>query len=86
MISKLKEWGLEEIVEDSSGNAGASVAAYTAAAGIRSRIFVPESASAGKLAQVAAYGAQLTKVPGSREATTRAALEAAANTFYAGHN
>lgn len=86
MISKLKEWSLPEIVEDSSGNAGASIAAYAAAARIRSHIFVPESASAGKLAQIAVYGGQLTIVPGTREATTRAALSAARNAFYAGHN
>src|SRR5262249_9347954 len=86
MINPLKSWGIREIVEDSSGNAGASVAAYAAAARIRSRIFVPESASAGKLVQVVAYGAELTRVPGSREATTRAALEAAADSFYASHN
>lgn len=86
MISKLKEWGLPEIVEDSSGNAGASVAAYAAAAHIRSHIFVPQTASAGKLTQVAVYQANLTKVPGSREDTTRAALDAAQNTFYASHN
>ncbi len=32
MLSKLKEWGLERLIEDSSGNAGASVAAYAARA------------------------------------------------------
>lgn len=86
MISKLKQWGLQEIVEDSSGNAGASIAAYAAAAQIRSHIFVPENASSGKLTQVAVYRAKLTKVPGSREDTTRAALDAAQNSFYASHN
>src|SRR5579859_3890249 len=51
MLSKYVEWGLTDIVEDSSGNAGASIAAYAAAAGIRARIFVPAHASGGKLAQ-----------------------------------
>ncbi|MCU1232417.1 MAG: threonine synthase [Candidatus Solibacter sp.] len=87
MLSKLKEWGVPEIVEDSSGNAGASVAAYAALAGIRARIFVPQSTSAGKSAQIAMYGAELVKVPGSREETTRAARAAAdAGGFYASHN
>jgi len=41
MVSKLKEWGVTEILEDSSGNAGASIAAYAAAAGMRARIYIP---------------------------------------------
>jgi len=86
MISKLKEWGVPEILEDSSGNAGASIAAYARRAGITARIFVPESTSAGKTAQIRMYGAELVKVPGSREDTTRAALAAASQTFYASHN
>ena len=87
MLTKLKEWGIEEIIEDSSGNAGASVAAYSAVAGIRSRIFIPESTSAGKAAQIAMYGAELVKVPGTREDTGRAAWDAAqAGGFYASHN
>jgi threonine synthase len=86
MITKLKEWGIGEIVDDSSGNAGASVAAYAAAAGIRCRIFVPTSTSAGKAAQIAMYGADLVRVPGTREDTERAALQAASDTFYASHN
>ncbi len=86
MISKLKEWGVTEIVEDSSGNAGASVAAYARRAGMTARIFVPAYTSAGKTAQIRMYGANLVKVPGSREDTTQAALEAASRTFYASHN
>src|SRR5260370_26099609 len=87
MLSKLKEWGVAEIVEDSSGNAGASVAAYSALAGIRARIFIPENTSAGKAAQIAMYGAELSKVPGTREDTTRAARAAVeSGTFYASHN
>jgi threonine synthase len=88
MISKLKEWGITSVVEDSSGNAGASVAAYAAAAGIAANIFIPENTSAGKAVQIAMYGAQLVRVPGSREDTTRAA-EAAAQapgSFYGSHN
>jgi threonine synthase len=86
MLSKLKEWGVGEIVEDSSGNAGASVAAYGAAAGVRTNIFVPESTSAGKAAQISMYGANLVRVPGSREDTATAAWDAAQRTFYGSHN
>lgn len=86
MLSKLKEWGVEEIIEDSSGNAGASIAAYAAVAGIRANIYIPASASAGKAAQISSYGATLVKVPGTREDTAQAAWDAAAGTFYASHN
>lgn len=86
MISKLKEWGVKEIVEDSSGNAGASIAAYASLAGIRARIYVPASTSAGKIAQIEMYGADLIKIPGSREDTTIAAFQAAEGSFYASHN
>lgn len=86
MISKLKEWGVSKIIEDSSGNAGASIAAYAALAGIEAEIYIPESTSAGKGAQIAMYGARLVKVPGSREDAARAAWNAAQTTFYASHN
>ena len=32
LISKMKEWGVQKVVEDSSGNAGSAVAAYCARA------------------------------------------------------
>ncbi len=86
MISKLKEWGISEIIEDSSGNAGASIAAYAAAAKIRSDIYIPAGTSEGKAAQIAMYGANLVKIPGTREDTARAAWDAAGRTFYASHN
>ena len=86
MITKLKSWGMTEIIEDSSGNAGASIAAYAGVAGMRADIFIPESASAGKAAQIAMYGARLVKVPGTRADTAQAAWDAASGTFYASHN
>ena len=86
MIAKLKSWGVNEIIEDSSGNAGASIAAYAALAGLRANIYIPESASAGKAAQIAMYGARLMKVAGTRADTARAAWNAASELFYASHN
>jgi threonine synthase len=85
LISRALELGVGKVVEDSSGNAGAAVAAYAAKAGIECEIFVPESTSPGKLAQIRLYGAKLNRVPGSREATARAAMEAAERHFYASH-
>ncbi|MCE2438712.1 MAG: threonine synthase [Candidatus Latescibacteria bacterium] len=85
LISRALELGVEKVVEDSSGNAGAAVAAYASRAGIECEIYVPESNSPGKLAQIRLYGAKLIRVPGSREATARAAMEAAEHHFYASH-
>ncbi len=86
MMSHLKQAGVEALLEDSSGNAGASIAAYAAAAGIRARIMVPESAPAAKRVQIAAAGAELQEVAGDRDTVERAALAAAETMFYASHN
>ena len=75
LISYLHSVGVEEAVEDSSGNAGASLAAYAARAGMRLKVFCPETASAAKLAQIGLYGAELVRVPGPRPRATEALLE-----------
>ena len=85
LVSKAKELGVTKVVEDSSGNAGCAIAAYSAKAGIECDIFVPEKTSPGKLAQIQMYGADLKQIPGSREDTARATLEAAKDSFYASH-
>jgi threonine synthase len=85
LLSKAKELGVTHVVQDSSGNAGCSVAAYAAAASIPCDIFVPESTSPAKLLQIEAYGAQLYKIPGERQAAADAALGAARNSYYASH-
>jgi threonine synthase len=85
MVSKIKELGIEKVVQDSSGNAGASVAAYCAKAGIDCDIFVPKGISASKLAQIKAYGANVIVIDGSREDTAQAAYEAAKRSYYASH-
>ena len=86
IISKVKEMGIKKIVEDSSGNAGAAIAAYCAKAGIECDIYVPDSTSSGKLAQIELYGANLHKIPGSRENTAEAVMEAAGKNYYASHS
>ena len=87
LVSWLKAHGIREAVEDSSGNAGASFAAYAARAGIRARIFIPEYASGPKRAQIEAYGAEVSKIPGPRSAASEAVLKAADNgAVYASHN
>ncbi|WP_399432213.1 threonine synthase [Streptomyces sp. WAC05374] len=75
------------VIADSSGNAGTAVAAYCARAGLDCTVYVPEGTSPKKLEQIRAHGARLAVVPGDREATARAAREAAdePGTFYASH-
>lgn len=86
MLNYLKQVGVTDILEDSSGNAGASVATYGAALGMNSRIFVPAAAPAPKRYQMAAMGAAVVAVEGSRDDVASAALDAADSAFYAGHN
>jgi len=85
LISNVKDLGIKEVVEDSSGNAGAAIAAYCAHASVKCHIYVPENTSAGKLAQIKLYGAELHQIPGTREDTAQAAVDAAAKTYYASH-
>lgn len=86
MVSYLKSRGVRRVLEDSSGNAGASLAAYAAAAGMSCRILVPETASYPKIAQIAASGAEVVTIPGSRQDVADAALRQSAEIFYASHN
>jgi len=85
MLNHLLACGVEAVVEDSSGNAGASVAAYASGIGMAARIFVPAGAAEGKKAQIARFGAQLVEVPGPRAAVTAACEMAAQETTYASH-
>ncbi len=85
LISKVRELGIDHVVEDSSGNAGAAIAAYCARAGIICDIYVPSSIPAGKLKQIAAYKAVIHKIEGGREKAAKAALEAAGQYYYASH-
>ena len=86
MMNILHHQGVAWVVDDSSGNAGASVAAYAAAAGIRADVFVPAYASKNKQAQIAVYGATVHPVPGERVRAKQAAIQAAEEgAVYASH-
>ncbi|MGH7413847.1 MAG: pyridoxal-phosphate dependent enzyme, partial [Candidatus Rokuibacteriota bacterium] len=86
LVSYLKSRGVTRVLEDSSGNAGASLSAYAAAAGLACRILVPETASYPKIAQIAACGADVVTIKGSRQEVADAALRQSAEIFYASHN
>jgi threonine synthase len=86
MLHHLLEVGVGAIHEDSSGNAGASIATYAAACGLPCRIYVPAEAPLGKLVQIAVTGADIRRIPGSRQAVADAAFAASEESFYASHN
>ena len=73
------------VSEDSSGNAGASIAAYASYAGLECRIFAPTTISEHKERQIQALGARLEKLSGSRELITQAATSADSGFIYVGH-
>lgn len=73
------------ISEDSSGNAGASVAAYAGRADLKARIYVPETVSGSKFNQIRSYGAEVVKVQGSRARVAEEAQKAESGKFYLGH-
>jgi threonine synthase len=86
LISKVKEMGIRKVVEDSSGNAGAAIAAYCARAKIDCEVFVPKEVTSGKVAQIQLYGARLNRISGTREDTAKRAMKAAEKSYYASHS
>jgi len=86
MINHLLSLGVNKFAEDSSGNAGAAVATYAAAAQSRCRIYVPAHASSGKITQIEATGAELIRIEGSRQAVAEAAMADDSGYWYASHN
>jgi threonine synthase len=76
LVSQMLARMVYSSVEDSSGNAGASFAAYCARAGIAARVYVPERAAGPKRRQIEEYGAELVAVPGPRSEAARAVLQA----------
>lgn len=67
LVAHCKSIGVDSVVQDSSGNAGNSVAAYCGRAGIRCEIFVPEGTSPKKIDMIRAHGAKVQVVSGSRD-------------------
>jgi threonine synthase len=86
IVAWLQTRGILDAVEDSSGNAGSSLAAYAARAGIRVHIYVPENASDQKRRQIEAYGADLVSIPGTRSDAAKAVQKVAEEgVVYASH-
>ncbi|MEM4311478.1 MAG: pyridoxal-phosphate dependent enzyme [Nitrososphaerales archaeon] len=74
-------------VEDSSGNAGASIACYCSRANIRCKIFAPYKIQEAKARQILAFKAKLVRVKGKREKLFKLAIKEASKEghFYASH-
>ena len=85
LINHIAGYDAPEVIDDSSGNAGASVAAFASALGIQSRIFVPQEGSEAKKALIKAFGGTLVEVAGAQHNKTLACHEAAKSTTYASH-
>lgn len=88
LVSLARSLGATHLVEDSSGNAGASAAAYAARAGMTCTVYAPASAPAAKLRQITAYGATLLRVAGARSAVSDAARQAGVvpGAYHVSHN
>ena len=86
MMSFLRQIGVDAVLEDSSGNGGAAIAASGAAAGLRVKVLAPAYTPAPKVAQIRAFGAEVQLVPGPREASEEEAVRQSSEIFYARHN
>jgi len=73
------------IAEDSSGNAGASIAAYAARAKLKAKIYVPENVSGPKINQIKSYGMPVIKVKGTRNQVAQKAQQPEKGKHYIGH-
>lgn len=87
-VSRLRELGVSSVIEDSSGNAGSSLAAYCASANIGCTLYVPAYTASEKLIQAQIYGAEIVKILGSRTDVAKAAEHAWRDSgkYYASHN
>jgi threonine synthase len=75
-VTKARHAGHETVTCASTGNAAASLAGYSARAGLDCRIFVPGDAPAGKLAQPLVYGADVLAVEGTYDEAYDLSVEA----------
>lgn len=84
-IAKALEVGAKEVVVASTGNMGASVAAYAGLAGLKCTVLLPELASKTKLWQIISYGARVIRTKGEyADAAERAESMASKKRFLCG--
>lgn len=63
-VGQTLDAGKDRMVATSSGNTGAALAAFAAAAGLKCSLYVSENAPQGKLEQMLAYGSNVYRVAG----------------------
>ena len=63
-VTMAKKYGLKKLAIPSAGNAGSALAAYAAAAGLESYIFMPKDVPLANRVECEIYGAHLTLVDG----------------------
>lgn len=80
-ISIARELGFETAAVMSTGNAAASVAAYAAAAGMKSVVMVPKGTAPSKIVQARAYGASVAVIEGDFDYEVAALYKAALKEF-----
>jgi threonine synthase len=80
-ISKAKELGFAIATVMSTGNAAASVAAYSAAAGMQSVVMVPVATAPSKIIQARAYGATVVVIDGDFDNEVAQLYKAAVQEF-----
>jgi len=74
-LSKARELGKRKVVCASTGNTAASLAAYSARAGLKCIVIVPEGkVAAGKMLQVIIHGASIFQVSGDFDEAMRAVV------------
>ncbi|MDY6770177.1 MAG: threonine synthase [Candidatus Nanohaloarchaea archaeon] len=72
-LGRALDHGADAVVVASTGNMGASIAAYTARAGVDARIYIPDSTGGPKRKQMESHGADVVTVDGDYDlAATRA--------------
>jgi threonine synthase len=86
VVANALERNCDTICAASTGNAGSSLAGMAAAAGLRSVVLVPASASATKLTQTAAFGALLLPVDGSYDDAFELSLQLEQETGWINRN
>ncbi|SMO38145.1 threonine synthase [Halorubrum cibi] len=90
-LTRARELGVDRVVDDSSGNAGAAIATYAARAGIDAEVYVPADVKEAKIRAIRRAGATPVRVEGSRADVTDACVAALDGTdtrdsaWYASH-
>lgn len=84
-VTRARDLGVKRLVEDSSGNAGVAYAVYSASAGVKARIYVPNDAPLAKRELLRKCGAQVVECKTREAASQKAIAELEEGDLYVGH-